>query len=57
MSPPRAIHRNHRLGTLEPGKYADFVILTEDPFEIPKERLAEVTAAQTIVGGQVVFTR
>ena len=57
VSPPRAIHRNHRLGTLEPGKYADFVILTEDPFEIPKERLAEVTAAQTVVAGQVVFTR
>ncbi|UCC32588.1 MAG: amidohydrolase [Phycisphaerales bacterium] len=57
VSPPKAINRDERLGTIEVGKYADIVILSEDPLTIPKERLAEVRVAQTIVGGKVVFDR
>jgi predicted amidohydrolase YtcJ len=52
--PPRAIDRDDRLGTIEVGKYADLVILSEDPFAIPIERVGEVQAFQTIVGGKVV---
>jgi predicted amidohydrolase YtcJ len=42
-------------GTLSPGKLADLVILSADPFGIPPERLREVRVAATIVGGRVVF--
>jgi len=55
VSPPRAIHRDDRLGTIEVGKYADLIVLDDDPFTIPKDRLAKVRVAQTIVGGKVVF--
>ncbi len=55
VSPPRAIHRDDRLGTIEVGKYADLIVLNDDPFTIPKNRLAKVRVAQTIVGGKVVF--
>jgi predicted amidohydrolase YtcJ len=55
VSPPKAIHQESRLGTLEPGKLADFVILVDDPLTMPRERLAEVKVAQTIVGGKVVY--
>jgi predicted amidohydrolase YtcJ len=55
VSPPKAIHQELRLGTLEAGKLADFVILVDDPFTMPRERLAEVKVAQTIVGGKVVY--
>jgi predicted amidohydrolase YtcJ len=42
-------------GTLSPGKLADLVILSADPFGIPPERLREVRIAATIVGGRVVY--
>jgi len=56
VSPPKAVHRDDRLGTIEKGKLADIVILMDDPFTMPKEKLAEVRVAQTIVGGKVVYS-
>jgi len=44
-------------GTLAPGKLADLVVLSEDVFAIPPERLREVRVETTIVGGRVVFER
>ena len=44
-------------GTLTPGKLADLVVLSEDVFAIPPERLREVRVLTTIVGGRVVFER
>ena len=43
------------LGTLEPGKLADLVILDRNPFEIPPEELNSVRINTTIVGGKVVY--
>jgi predicted amidohydrolase YtcJ len=40
-------------GSLEAGKRADLVVLTEDPFSVPTSRLREVTSALTLVGGRV----
>jgi predicted amidohydrolase YtcJ len=42
-------------GTLEAGKWADLVVLSEDPFHIPRRRIAEVEAVMTIVGGRPVY--
>jgi hypothetical protein len=42
-------------GSITPGKLADFVVLTEDPFTIPPERLPAMEIAATIVGGEVVY--
>jgi hypothetical protein len=50
------MHRDATLGTLAPGKLADLVILKDDPFEVPPDRLGSVRVGQTIVGGKVVFT-
>jgi predicted amidohydrolase YtcJ len=44
-------------GTLEPGKLADLVVLSEDPFAIPAERIREVRVETTIVGGRIVYER
>jgi predicted amidohydrolase YtcJ len=41
-------------GTLAPGRLADLVVLDEDPFTIPRERLAQLQVAATLVGGEVV---
>ncbi len=55
-APPKAIHRETSLGTIEVGKLADFVILRDDPFAVPAEKLGEIKAWRTIVGGKVVYT-
>ena len=45
-----------RLGTIEPGKLADIVILDRDPFAVPPDDLAKITATHTIVGGRLVWS-
>jgi predicted amidohydrolase YtcJ len=42
-------------GSIEPGKYADMTVLSEDIFTMPKEGLKSVRVLKTIVGGDVVY--
>lgn len=42
-------------GTIEVGKYADMVILSDDLFELPPEELGKVKPVLTIVGGREVY--
>jgi hypothetical protein len=42
-------------GRLVPGQLADLVILSEDVFAVPAERIQDVRAGTTIVGGRVVY--
>lgn len=44
-------------GTLEPGKYADMIILDHDPLSIPPEALLTTKVLQTYVGGKLVYDR
>ncbi|SCF26682.1 hypothetical protein GA0070618_4644 [Micromonospora echinospora] len=46
-----------RIGSLEVGKYADFVVLSADPLETAPEDLAALAVAQTWIGGTLVFQR
>ncbi|HKB47914.1 MAG TPA: amidohydrolase family protein, partial [Ktedonobacterales bacterium] len=41
-------------GSLTPGKLADFIVLEEDLFAVPPERLAGARVAATVVGGEIV---
>jgi len=43
-------------GTIEEGKLADLVVLSEDPFEIEPENLKDIKVLMTIVGGQIVYS-
>lgn len=44
-------------GTIEAGKLADLVVLSEDFLTVPEERIKEVRAVMTVVGGKVVWGR
>ena len=41
-------------GSIEPGKFADLVILSEDPLTCPEPRLRDAKVLMTMVGGKVV---
>ncbi len=42
-------------GSIEPGKYADMTVLSDDIFTMPKEGLKDVKVLKTIVGGALVY--
>jgi predicted amidohydrolase YtcJ len=43
-------------GALTPGRWADFVVCTEDVLNGPPEAILSAKVVQTVVGGQVVFS-
>ena len=42
-------------GTISPGKFADVVVLSDDLFTLPPERIKDARVTMTIVGGKVVY--
>jgi predicted amidohydrolase YtcJ len=42
-------------GTLEPGKYADLAVLSDDYMTVPVEKVGELTSVLTVVGGKAVY--
>lgn len=49
------MHMERDTGSIEVGKYADLVVLNQNLFEIPTERISDTTVVQTILGGKVVY--
>jgi len=48
---------DHRKGTLEQGKLADFVVLAEDPFAIDPVKIGDIKILETIKAGKTVFAQ
>jgi predicted amidohydrolase YtcJ len=46
-----------RIGALEPGKWADFVIIDRDPTKVNPQELARTQVQETWVGGKKVWSR
>jgi predicted amidohydrolase YtcJ len=53
----RAAFREADLGSLEPGKLADFVALSADPTAIAPEGIAVIDVLAAVVGGRVAHDR
>ncbi|MEM7071633.1 MAG: amidohydrolase family protein, partial [Pseudomonadota bacterium] len=47
-------HSDHEVGSLEAGKYADFVILEADPRAVETDHIAAIEVLETWVNGACV---
>jgi predicted amidohydrolase YtcJ len=43
-------------GSVSPGKFADLVVLNENPFEIDADQIKDIRVMMTILGGRVVWS-
>ena len=53
----RYSHDEDRLGSIEPGKIADFVVLGDNYLTVPEGVLSDLPVRMTVVGGKVVYDR
>ena len=51
IGPAWQLFREDKLGSLKVGKFADFVILSENPYSVSPEELAEIRVVETYIGG------
>lgn len=42
-------------GSLEPGKYADFVVLSEDPLAVEPDRIKDIDIIATVMNGRITY--
>jgi predicted amidohydrolase YtcJ len=48
-------HQEKIIGTLEPGKWADFILLGDDPFTVEPKNIWRITVRETWLAGKAVF--
>jgi len=48
------IGMENKVGSIEPGKYADFTVLRDDPMSVPKEKIKDVEVIGTVLGGRFI---
>lgn len=46
-----------KVGTIEPGKYADLAVWDRDPLTVPTDELRDMVCEMTVFNGEVVFER
>ncbi len=57
VAPAYTAGREKELGKLQPGYYADLILLEEDPFQLPPQRLFEIRPLKTMIAGEWVWER
>ena len=50
-----ASFEEHIKGKIQPGRLADFVVLGENPFEVPANQIKDIPIAATYLGGRKIF--
>ncbi|WP_291731792.1 amidohydrolase [Leisingera sp. F5] len=55
INPAVALRHDDRTGSLEPGKFADLVVLNENILEIPLDSISGVAVEATLLQGEAVF--
>jgi predicted amidohydrolase YtcJ len=44
-------------GSIEPGKWADLAVLSDDVLAVPDDQVASIKVSMTMVGGRIVHER
>lgn len=57
LNPAYTAGRENESGKLQPGFYADLIVLEEDPFHISPQRLFEMRPLKTMIAGEWVWER
>jgi predicted amidohydrolase YtcJ len=57
MGAAYAENREHELGSITPGKYADFVVPERDIFTCDPMEIKDVSVVMTVIGGEVVYQK
>jgi predicted amidohydrolase YtcJ len=52
-----ATFEERQKGSLEPGKWADLAVLSDDYLSVPEDRIPAIQVLMTMVGGQIVHER
>jgi predicted amidohydrolase YtcJ len=52
--PPYHIGEEKKVGTVEAGKYADFVVIDRDYMTVPEDSIHEIKILMTVMGGKIV---
>ena len=49
--------RENVLGSIEPRKYADFAVLSEDYLTVPEDDIAMIDPVLTVMNGKITYTQ
>lgn len=52
-----AIGQENVIGSITPGKYADFVVLSDNPLEVPPDDILDLSVWMTVIDGVIEFCR
>ena len=47
--------REDKIGSLEEGKWADFIVIDQDYFRVPEKEIADIQVLLTVLGGEVIY--
>jgi predicted amidohydrolase YtcJ len=49
------VFQENNLGSIQPGKLADFVVLDQDYLTVPADRIKDIQPVMTVVGGRIAY--